>query len=503
MWKHRDAAARGAAEYKGMVEAFKEGSLTPEQFAKGRGLYGVYAQRVPGTYMVRVRIPGGILDLDGLELVLGAARARGLLKVHATTRQDIQFHGLVLEETVRLVEDLARSGLSVKGSGGNGARNVALPPEAGFLEGEVFDVAPHGLAVERHLQEEPLAFSLPRKFKIALSPLDADPAGARIADLGLIARIRDGERGFCAYAGGGLGRNPKESLLLVDFLPERRLLALVRGTLEFFAREGDWKDRSKARLRHIRDRMGDKAFGEGILAAYAATGDIPLVLEEEGIPKGRRRKGSVSLRPPGGEYHLGELEQVRRHLQELPGPVCLRLTNNQGLWVGNLGVREARRFAAAFASLRPRFPLEGSLGCVGASICSIGIGKPQETLEAVVRRFLLEPPAIRRALPALQMSGCPSSCARHQVASIGCMGRIKKIDGSPVPAYTLFLGGSMDGAGVRMGDAYGEIRAVDLPDFLVALARLKVEAGAGEVDFDRFLEEQGEAVREMADRWKV
>ena len=191
------------------VALFRDGALSADEFRPRRTLYGVYGQRHKDRYMLRVKVPEGVLLAEQLEALgrVAAEHSRGF--AYITTRQDVQFHFVLLENAIPALRLLASSGLTTREAGGNIVRNVTCDPFAGICRDEVFDVTPYSHAVSRHFLRNPNAQSLPRKIKIAFSGCPHDHALTWIHDIGAQAAMRDGARGFRVVVGGGLGTVPR------------------------------------------------------------------------------------------------------------------------------------------------------------------------------------------------------------------------------------------------------------------------------------------------------
>jgi len=120
--------------------------------------------------------------------------------LHITTRQDVQLHGVCIQDTPKAMRGLLDVGLTTKGGGGNTVRNVTACPYAGICSQECFDVTEYAYAVTAYLIKLTGSYNLPRKYKISFSGCRADCGLAQISDLGFVAEIRDGQPGFRVFA---------------------------------------------------------------------------------------------------------------------------------------------------------------------------------------------------------------------------------------------------------------------------------------------------------------
>ena len=197
--------------------------------------FGIYEQRQSGSYMVRVRCTAGIITPAQLNCLVANARALSSGRLHVTTRQELQIHDVTAANLIPLLRSLHRSGLSSRGGGGNTLRNVIAPADSGASSGRVFDVSPYACAVSNRLVQESESWSLPRKFKIAFSDSTEDLGHARISDLGFIAKIKDGERGFEVYVAGGLGARPALAKRFLDFVPANEVILISKAIRNLFS----------------------------------------------------------------------------------------------------------------------------------------------------------------------------------------------------------------------------------------------------------------------------
>ncbi|HSS97386.1 MAG TPA: nitrite/sulfite reductase, partial [Terriglobales bacterium] len=241
---------------------FIRGEITDDQFRPFRLKHGTYGQRQPGFQMLRVKIPSGILDANQLRVLAEIGDKYSTNRGHLTTRQNVQFHFVQLQNVPAAMRLLADCGLTTREACGNTVRNVTSCPLSGICPDEAFDVTPYALGITKFLLRHPEFHNLPRKFKIAFSGCEDDGncAVAGIHDVGLIARVRDGQRGFKVLVGGGLGSLPTEAGLLAEFLPAEELLPTVEAVLRVFSETGNRKNKLKARMKFVLREKGIEEF---------------------------------------------------------------------------------------------------------------------------------------------------------------------------------------------------------------------------------------------------
>src|SRR6184192_2551881 len=258
----REAIEAEIARFDERVHQLRRGEITEQQFRPFRLKHGTYGQRQPGFQMLRVKVAAGVLKPSQLRVLARIADEYSTGRGHLTTRENVQFHFVKLENVGSAMRLLADAGLTTREACGNTVRNVTACPVAGICPGEAFDVTPYALGVSRYLLRHPDFHDLPRKFKIALSGCenDGDCAVAGIHDVGLIAQVRGsngaGRRGFKVLVGGGLGSLPTESAVLTDFLPEEELLPTIEAVLRVFSETGNRENKLKARLKFVLREKG-------------------------------------------------------------------------------------------------------------------------------------------------------------------------------------------------------------------------------------------------------
>src|SRR6201998_2791240 len=253
----REAIETEIARFEERVQQLHSGAITEEQFRPFRLKHGTYGQRQPGFQMLRVKIAAGVLTPLQLRVLARIADEYSTGRGHLTTRENVQFHFVNLENVPAAMRLLADCGLTTREACGNTVRNVTGCPLAGICPGEAFDVTPYALGVSRYLLRHPDFHDLPRKFKIAFSGCEDDGSCsvAGIHDVGLIAQVRGNNgtsrRGFKVLVGGGLGSLPTEATVLADFLPEEELLPTIEAVLRVFLETGNRKNKYKARMKFV------------------------------------------------------------------------------------------------------------------------------------------------------------------------------------------------------------------------------------------------------------
>ena len=251
MYKLPDSLTTDISYFGTLIDDFNHGTIEPVKFKGSRVPMGIYEQRKDGTYMVRVRCTGGFISPEQLKQVALTARNHNSTLLHLTSRQEIQIHNISIEQVKTILPELQLVELSSKGGGGNTVRNFLVDVNSGISHDEVFDVLPYAVDLTTFLIAQPDSFTLPRKLKIAFSTSEVNADFALINDLGFVATIKDGKRGFKVYLGGSVASNPTLGWELFDFAPEEELINIAVAAKRFFNNHGNRKNKHKARIRYI------------------------------------------------------------------------------------------------------------------------------------------------------------------------------------------------------------------------------------------------------------
>ena len=492
---------QSVADYKEKINKVLKGEEELKNIKSTLGGMGVYEQREKGTFMLRIRVPAGVLPIVNLKSIFEIGKIVKVPRFHLTSRQDIQFHGLSLIQTVEVMEALLEKGIVTKGGGGNSARNVACAPLSGIEQDEVFDVLPYALSSCDYIMETIETFHFPRKFKTAFSNHESDAANATVTDLGFMAIEENGEHFFKVFGGGGMGRNAKAAIVLAEKIDPTEILYYIEGMKRLFKDYGNYEDRHVARMRYIVTRLGEEQFVETLnqyVDRVKKDGKLQFQLIEQGITKvgekidfqdtrltPQKQEGlySVFVHPLGGYLSLSELEDLMELLEPLE-QIQLRLTMNQGFYIINLTGKEAEVVLKQTESLTLRGIMGQLTACTGSNTCQIGITASEELIHAIYEYFKVVPLEIQDALPPIHISGCLNSCASHQVAKLGLCGEKKRIGEEVKSVFKLYINGEKKLEGARLSEEIGLLLAEDIPEFLYQLAikikdgLLTLEAGA-------------------------
>ncbi len=482
------------------IARFREGRVPDAVFLEHRLRFGVYGQRQDGVHMMRSKLPLGLLSPATARAMADLTEAYSAGVAHLTTRQDIQVHFIALEQTPAVMRVLADAEATTREACGNVVRNVCASEVSGVLHGEAFDVTPHGMALARFLLRHPDGQSLGRKFKATLAS-SPDPRFdlSAIHDLGAsaVVRIVDGvpRRGFRLKVGGGLGAVPHEAKVLYDFLPEEELLPTAHAILRVFAEHGEKKNRARARMKFVVAAQGIDRFRALVEAQRAALtptpawtaflddlhawDDRPLHgpggepprpgdaeeaawLRTSVLTQRQHGYAVVKVRVPRGDLSPSQLRGLATLLETHTGDT-LRIGADQSLYLRWVPTDRLLAVRAALAALGLGLARPGGIAdpvtCPGADTCKLGVTAPRSVarLAGPTLDRLAADPALEGI--TIKISGCPNSCAQHQIADIGFFGAARTVEGVTAPHYMLVLGGWAGGVGPgeKPGDGLGQV----------------------------------------------
>lgn len=479
------------------VTGFSAGEIAPDVFKGLAARRGIYEQRESGTFMLRVRLTGGVLTAGQARTLAELSRSYADGRIHVTTRQNIQLHGVRIGDTPGVMRRLLPAGLLCAGGGGNTMRTVVTCPYAGVCPSELFDVTPYAQAVTDALLLLAGSYTLPRKYKIACSGCRADCALARATDLGCIAEVRNSVPGFRLYVGGGLGAQSRPADLLQEWMPASELIRVAETVRRLFDRLGDRTNRARARLRYAVEKIGFPAFHERFEAeldvvrndASVPVCNIPPLVR---TPRGYHPPLAESATPATGGLHVVRQHQpglvsVPLHLplgllpaadltalaavaEAFSTEAGLRATRDQNFIIRGVPEAELPGLANVMApELTTPCVLEHFVTCIGATICRSGIcGSPGVGRAAALA---IQEAGLSDTLNDLMIhvSGCPNACGQHPMAAIGLSGSQVRHGGRSVPMYKVMLGGHDSEAGAVFSQPAGTLPARAVPAALVSL----------------------------------
>ncbi len=526
----RDFLRQRAREFGDQVARRRVGALSEDEFKPLRLMNGVYLQL--HAYMLRIAIPYGVLSATQLRQFAYVARHFDRGYGHFTTRQNIQFNWLRLEDVPAALAVLAEADLHGIQTSGNCIRNVTTDEYAGAAADEIIDPRLYAEIMRQWSTDHPEFTYLPRKFKIAITGAAHDRAAVRVHDIGIEAhRNAAGEPVFRIFAGGGLGRTPYVAIKLRDEVPVAELLRYNEAILRTYNALGRRDNLFKSRIKILIREMKPEAFIQMVEDEYAALppdycvltpdlveevaarfvvpefprqdtgalakaldGDADFAAWVERNTNPHRAPGyisvAISLKPAGGipgdasademdavadladQYSLGEIRVS--HVQNLVLPHVAK----DDLYALYQGLKRAGLATANLGLVSDLISCPGMDYCALASARSIPVG------QRLAERFA----GREREIGTLHVniSGCINACGHHHVGHIGLLGADK--NGEEV--YQITLGGAADekaAIGSIVGPAVSTEKVPDAIEAIVNAYIARREPGERFIDTYRRL----------------
>jgi sulfite reductase (ferredoxin) len=504
--------------------------------------------------MQRIKIPAGGLNADQLETLAELAEEYSDGIAHVTTRQDFQLHYVHIDDTPSVMRRLAAAGITTREACGNSVRNVTACPYAGVCPDELFDVTPFARALSKFLLGHPDCQNFGRKFKPSFSGCGQHACGlASMHDLGLIAaeQIENGERkiGFEMHVGGGLGAVPYQAKLFDAFIPPEELLPLAQAIARVFAKYGEKKNRSRARIKFLIQDWGIEKFREAVLAErrnlppdprwteYLESADAfkelplkpagkrPLLgsaefqqwMETNTRPQKQEGYSVVTIALPLGDITANQLRDLadiaRRFTKE-----TVRTTVEQNIvlrWISDSDLYELWQALQAAGLADPSAEtILDVVTCPGTDTCKLGISSSRGLAAELRKRLAEKNFQFDEAVQDLhiKISGCFNSCGQHHVADLGFYGVSRKMAGYAVPHFQVVLGGEWGHNAGSYGMPVMAIPSKHIPEVVTRLvdryARGRKDGEAfkdfikriGKAELKNLLEDLAQAPADPADR---
>ncbi|MBU2972849.1 MULTISPECIES: HEPN domain-containing protein [Zobellia] len=464
------------------IRQFKEGNLDEEKFRSLRLARGVYGQRQPGVQMIRIKLPYGKVTSKQLKRISDVSDEYSRGRLHITTRQDIQIHYVDLDRTPELWAELEKDDVTIREACGNTVRNVTASETAGIDVDEPFDVSPYAHALFEYFLRNPISQEMGRKFKVSFSASDADTGLSYMHDLGFIAKIQDGVRGFKVMLAGGLGSQPRHAELLFEFLVADQIIPLMEGVVRVFDRYGERKSRAKARMKFLLKDIGLDGFkqllaeeqkaipvqsypidAEAYPKVEVAKVDAPQVEIEDTeafeiwkstnlIPQKQEGYSAIGIKVLLGDFYTDKA-RLLADLVEQYAAGELRLSLRQNIlipYVANDLVpffyNELKKLGFVEAGYNKAIDITA---CPGTDTCNLGIASSTGIAEELERIMKVEyPQYTSNPDVVIKISGCMNACGQHNMANIGFQGMsVRTKDKLVAPALQVLLGGGNDGNG--------------------------------------------------------
>lgn len=454
------------------------------------------AKRTPRRFMMRLKVPNGILTAEQLRFLAKAIEPYGEDGcADITTRMNIQLRGVMLEDASDICDGLYDIGLTSFMSGMDNVRNMVGSPIAGIDPLELIDTRPLCVAINdmitNNRRGRPELANLPRKFNICVSGSRDDFAHTHINDIGLVPVPHDvtGEIGFNVVIGGffSIKRNA-EAIPMDVWLPPSKAVDFCEKLLLWFRDNGDRKNRQAARLMYMVDQLTMPGFRDVIEAAIGT----PLERAQTGgeafsTPVPRRNILGVHCQKQAGYSWVGACVPAGRltaddfyQLADLADKYSkseLRLTVEQNVIFPNVEDSVVNELVAEPLlqekfKVRPGSFTANLVSCTGAQFCGIALIETKNRameLAAMLDEALNTTRDVR-----IHFTGCPNSCGQAQVADIGLMGTAARKNGKGVEGVKIFLGGKI-GEEAELGEETGEKCVADLEDLFPVIRDLCIE----------------------------
>jgi sulfite reductase (NADPH) hemoprotein beta-component len=491
-------------EFRDQVKRRIEGHLSEDHFKPLRLQNGLYLQL--HAYMLRVAIPYGTLSSAQMRALGDIADKYDRGYGHFTTRQNIQYNWIQLDQTPDLLAELAKVEMHAIQTSGNCIRNISSDQYAGAAADEIVDPRPYAELLRQWSSFHPEFLVLPRKFKIAVIASDTDRAAMKLHDIGIrMVRNSAGEIGAAFYVGGGMGRTPMIAPLVREFVPLDQLITYAEACLRVYNRYGRRDNKYKARIKILVHELGKDEYTRQVEEEFAhllTQGIEPPLAELERIkahftdpaydaaaPDALDRSdpdfalwvdrncaahkqpgymiATISLKPVGGipGDASGEQMRVMADLGREYSFDELRVTHAQNIVLPH--VRKADLYALwqrldehglATANLDT---IGDIIACPGLDYCSLANARSIPVAQKISERFAAKQADLGEL--KLKISGCINACGHHHAGHIGILG----VDKKGTENYQLLLGGSEGddtSLGTITGPGFSEDGIVDAID---------------------------------------
>ncbi|MDO6598640.1 HEPN domain-containing protein [Tenacibaculum sp. 1_MG-2023] len=509
------------------IAAFNNLQIDEEKFRSLRLARGVYGQRQPGVQMIRIKLPYGKVKANQLRRIAAVSDEYSIGRLHITTRQDIQIHYVDLNRTPELWAELERDDVTLREACGNVVRNVTASETAGIDVNEPFDVSPYADALYKFFLRNPICQEMGRKFKVSFSGTDEDTGLSYLHDLGFIAKIENGVRGFKVMVAGGLGSQPRHAETLYDFLASDKIIPLMEGVLRVFDRFGERKSRAKARMKFLLKDIGLEAFrnlieqeqnaiefktvvidADAYVASTPVSVEVPKVEIKDKvafdlwkstnlIPQKQAGFVAIGIKVLLGDFYTDKA-RLLADLVENYAASELRLTLRQNIVIPFVKedlipyfYQELEKLGFVESGYNKAVDITA---CPGTDTCNLGIASSTGIAAELEKVIAAEyPQYLKNEDLVIKISGCMNACGQHNMANIGFQGMtVRTPEKLVAPALQVLLGGGNLGNGNgTFADKVVKVPSKRGPE---ALRRVldDFEANANGKEFVDYYKEKGE-----------
>jgi sulfite reductase (ferredoxin) len=446
-------------------------SIPPEWIGTYFRWWGVYTQgdgvgaiggqggegRALPYFMVRIRIPNGLLHSHQLRTVADVCERYARGTADLTVRQNIQLHWVTIEALPEVLEALQSSGLVTLGACGDVTRNITGCPLAGVDADEICDASPLTLEANRFVSGNADFYNLPRKFKVSITGCRVWCSYPEINDIGLTAVRRSSEVGFSLRVGGGLSTDPHLGVRLNAFVRWQQVLPVFKGIAELFRESQVLREsRERARLKFLFLKHGWT--GDDFLHELESRIGFRLDPAAEENPPADVYRDHVGIHPQkqAGYSYVGAAvlrgrisPQQMRAAADLSDRFAggeLRTTNMQNLLIVNVPNANAEPLARELDVVELRVAASsfwrGAIACSGTEFCKLAITETKSFARWLVEELEERLPGFEQHLK-LHVTGCPNSCGQHWIADVGIEGKKIKVNDRFQDAYYFCVGGAL------------------------------------------------------------
>jgi sulfite reductase beta subunit-like hemoprotein len=460
--------------------------------------FGMYHDKPKiGTFMMRIKIPSGILSPAGLAAIGEISERYGRDQGELTTRQNIQLHYITLDKFPEIFERLKQVGLTTMGGCGDVVRNITGCPVAGVDCDELFDVTGHVAEAAGFFYGNREYSDLPRKHKITIAACRYQCNAPEINCIALVGTHTDGREGFAVRVGGGQSSTPRLSRHLGVFVPRERALEVLRAIIDVWRSTTEYRlSRVKARLKFMIDDYGADEFRklvEGRLGgALESLDELPLP-DAESDHMGIHEQKQPGLFYVGFPVYLGVMSgRQMRALGELAQSFGgdIRLTRRQNFIVAGIPAARLGEIIARIGEIG--FPLAAnglyasSIGCIGDPHCNYAVTPTKTKLATIIER-LVRDFGDRAAGLKLNLDGCPHACAQHWTGDIGLQGTTARgPNGEPHEAFDIILRGGLGRDAAIGKPILRRVPSAAIEDYVARLFAGYLERRAADESFTRF-----------------
>ncbi|MBO6767701.1 MAG: nitrite/sulfite reductase [Erythrobacter sp.] len=468
-------------EFRDQARRRLEGKLTEDQFKPLRLMNGLYLQL--HAYMLRVAIPYGTLNSLQMRALADIAEKYDRGYGHFTTRQNIQYNWIKLEDAADILADLAKVEMHAIQTSGNCIRNISSDHFAGATADEVVDPRPYAELLRQWSSFHPEFSYLPRKFKIAVIASEKDRAAMRLHDIGInILQNGAGELGAAFYVGGGMGRTPMIAPCINPFVPLDHFVTYAEACLRVYNRYGRRDNKYKARIKILVHELGAEEYTRQVEEEFAqlldqgiepplaelerirtffedppfdtdadaeidrSDPDFAVWVDRNTVP--HKEPGYVSavisLKPVGGIPGDATAEQMRLMAdlaRDYSFDEC-RVMHTQNIVLPHVRKADLHALWTALEDAELGSPnldtVEDIIACPGLDYCSLANARSIPVAQKISERFAANGKTGTLGELKLKISGCINACGHHHAGHIGILG----VDRKGVENYQLLLGGS-------------------------------------------------------------